>query len=96
MRGLFGSRSTSPWARRWPHSRDDAERLADATRIAFLGCTGLTIGGSAVVHGVTWRDWLPGLQLPAPLCPTGFTGHGVLGAAAHHAPGHLQAVLRSA
>ncbi|QIZ35915.1 hypothetical protein [Saccharopolyspora sp. ASAGF58] len=62
-----------------PHTRDDAERIADSAHEAFGGCTGLTIGNSRVVHGVTWRDWLPGLQLPAPRCRQGFSGHGVLG-----------------
>lgn len=62
----------------FPVHRVDPPRFAAAQHRLFAGMN-LRIGTSATVHGVTWRDWINGLTLPAPACRQGWSGLGAAG-----------------
>ncbi|TWE11173.1 hypothetical protein [Prauserella muralis] len=62
----------------FPVNRVDPPRFAAAQHRLFAGMN-LRIGTSATVHGVTWRDWINGLTLPAPACRQGWSGLGAAG-----------------
>ncbi|ODU05238.1 MAG: hypothetical protein ABS81_08215 [Pseudonocardia sp. SCN 72-86] len=58
--------------------RVDPARFAAGQRELFDGLQ-LRIGASSTVHLVAWREWLNGLQLPAPACGQGWAGLGAAG-----------------
>jgi hypothetical protein len=62
----------------FPVRQVDPDRFAAAQRELFAGLQ-LRIGASSTVHGVSWREWINGLRLPAPACGQGWAGLGAAG-----------------
>lgn len=62
----------------FPRARLDPGRFARGQIEQFTGRR-LRIGGSGVVHEVSWRSWLGDLVLPVPACHQGWSGFAAAG-----------------